>query len=76
MEIDYDMFSEFEHTIILIRTLLDDGQGITALGLALLKLDGDGTRYKRVGFIAFHSVSSRRFESWITGWTQQTITLI
>jgi hypothetical protein len=76
MEIDYDMFSEIEHTIILIKTLFDDDQGIRVLGLALRKLDGDGTRYERVGFIVFHSVSSRRFESWIAGWTEQTITII
>ena len=63
MEVDYDMFSKFEHIIILILILLDDDQDIRVLGLALLKLDGDGTPYKRVGFIAFHPVSSPRFES-------------
>jgi hypothetical protein len=46
------------------------------LGLALLELDGDDTRYERVGFIAFHPMHSNRFESWIAGWTQQTMTLI
>jgi hypothetical protein len=70
------MFSEFEHTIILIRILLDDDQVIRVLGLALLKLDGDDTRYEGVGFIHFYPMHANSFESWIADWTQQTVTLI
>lgn len=76
VEIDYDMFSEFEYSIILIKTLLDDHQNINVLGLVLVKLDGENTKYERVGFVAFHQICPKRFELWIQSWIQQTITLI
>jgi hypothetical protein len=76
VEIAHDMFSEFEYTIALIRPLLEDDQDILLLGLVLRKLDGDVTRYERVGFVSFHSLPSHRFESWMANWTQQAITLV
>ena len=76
MEINHDLFSESNYTIILIRTLLNEDQDIVVIGLSLLELDGDDTRYERVGFTLFYPMHLNRFELWIEGWTQRTITLI
>lgn len=79
MEIDPAMFSKLEHTAIILTILLDDDQNIRVLGLVLAKLDGDAandTKYERAGFFRFFPMHSSKFETWISGWTQQTITVI
>lgn len=75
VEIDNDMFSKSEHIIMITRATLED-EVVDLVGLVLIKCDGVDTQYERVGFISFRTMPLKEFESWVAGWTQQTITLV